>query len=214
MNLLCQTSLCRRATLTLCSPLMKFSLVSCDFQLATAPQRNLTVGFLYRAGAETTLSFRETFRVSFRTILKNSHRWIPKPQFWYPPLRFGSQQWIPKTPIFFVFWAYTADIGFFSAWAQSFSCAACDENYQELSGEPNPQYFLKSTAVQMGGVLPYRWETYCSTNGRCTVAFPFLPGLATREAQRYNWGHTAVQIGGTAVLYSRPAGVVGFLKRF
>ena len=25
---------------------------------------------------------------------------------------------------------------------------------QELSGDPNPQYFLKSTAVQMGGVLP------------------------------------------------------------
>ena len=32
---------------------------------------------------------------------------------------------------------------------------------RELSGDPNPQYFLKSTAVQMGGVLQYKWEVYC-----------------------------------------------------
>ena len=33
---------------------------------------------------------------------------------------------------------------------------------QKRSGDPNPQYFSKSTAVQMGGVLPYEWEAYCS----------------------------------------------------
>ena len=33
--------------------------------------------------------------------------------------------------------------------------------HQELSGDPNPQYSLKSTAVQMGGVLQYKWEVYC-----------------------------------------------------
>ena len=32
---------------------------------------------------------------------------------------------------------------------------------QEFSGDPNPHYFLESTAVQMGGVLPYKWEVYC-----------------------------------------------------
>ena len=32
---------------------------------------------------------------------------------------------------------------------------------QELFGDPNPKYFLKSTAVQMGGVLQYKWEVYC-----------------------------------------------------
>ena len=45
---------------------------------------------------------------------------------------------------------------------------------QELSGDPNPQYLLKSTAVQ--------WEAYCRTNGRRTavqkggalVGFPFF----------------------------------------
>ena len=31
----------------------------------------LTAGFLYRAGAETTLNFREKLRVSPRTILEN-----------------------------------------------------------------------------------------------------------------------------------------------
>ena len=41
---------------------------------------------------------------------------------------------------------------------------------QKRSGDPNPQYFSESTAVQMGGVLPaiqmggvlqYKWEAYC-----------------------------------------------------
>ena len=44
------------------------------------------------------------------------------------------------------------------------------------------KYFLKSTAVQMGGVLQYKWEVYCRTNGRCTavqmggvlLGFPFF----------------------------------------
>ena len=31
----------------------------------------ITAGFLYRAGAETPLNFRENFRVSPRTILEN-----------------------------------------------------------------------------------------------------------------------------------------------
>ena len=40
---------------------------------------------------------------------------------------------------------------------------------QKRSGDPNPQYFFKKycrtnggrTAVQMGGVLQYKWEAYC-----------------------------------------------------
>ena len=59
---------------------------------------------------------------------------------------------------------------------------------QKLSFDPNLQYFLKSTAVQVGGVLPYKWEAYCSGNGRCTVGFPFLRGLEARKVQRYKWG--------------------------
>ena len=46
-------------------------------------------------------------------------------------------------------------------------------------------------------VLPYKSEAYCSTDGRCTVGFPFLQSLEARKAQRYKWrGRTAVQIGG------------------
>ena len=54
----------------------------------------ITDGFVYRAGAQTPLNFREKFRVSPRTILKNVSD--TQPQFWYPPLRFGSQHRIPK----------------------------------------------------------------------------------------------------------------------
>ena len=59
---------------------------------------------------------------------------------------------------------------------------------QKRSGDPNPQYFSKSTAVQVGGVLPYKWEASCSTNGRRTAGFPFLRSLEARKARRYKWG--------------------------
>ena len=55
---------------------------------------------------------------------------------------------------------------------------------QALSADPNPQYFLKSTAVQMEGVLLYKWEAYCSANGRCTAGFPYLQGLQVRKVQQ------------------------------
>ena len=46
---------------------------------------------------------------------------------------------------------------------------------QKRSGDPNPQYFSKSTAVQMGSVLPYKWEAYCSTKmGGVLQGFPFF----------------------------------------
>ena len=45
---------------------------------------------------------------------------------------------------------------------------------------PTPSTFSK--------VLPYKWEVYCSTNGRCVVGFPFLQGLEARMVQRYKWG--------------------------
>ena len=36
-----------------------------------SPHSSVAAGFLYRAGAETPLNFREKFRVSARTILKH-----------------------------------------------------------------------------------------------------------------------------------------------
>ena len=38
----------------------------------------------------------------------------------------------------------------------------------EHPGDHNHQDFSKSTAIQMGGVLQYKWEAYCDTNGTST----------------------------------------------
>ena len=81
---------------------------------------------------------------------------------------------------------------------------------RELSCDPNPQYFLKNTAVQMRGVLPYKWEAYCSTNERCTVGLHSLEGLEARKAQRYNGGHTALQIGGVLQYFLETSRGCGF----
>ena len=60
----------------------------------------------------------------------------------------------------------------------------------------------------MGGVLPYKWEAYCSTNGRCTVGFPYLQGLEARKVQQCKWGaYCRTNWRCTAVLSSRPVGV-------
>ena len=48
----------------------------------------------------------------------------------------------------------------------------------------------------MGGVLPYKWEAYCSRNGRRTAGFPFLRSLKEGKYGDTNGGRTAVQIGG------------------
>ena len=95
--------------------------------------------------------------------------------------------------------------------------------FQKRPGDPNPQYFSESTAVQMGGVLPYKQEAYCSTNGRCTVGFPFLGSLEARKVRRYkrgaycrtNWRCTAVlfrQVAGVGVSETLPT-VDGVLNR-
>ena len=58
--------------------------------------------------------------------------------------------------------------------------------FQKCSGDPNPQYFSKSTAVQMGGVLPYKWEAYCSTNGRRIAGLKTLTSLKIRRFGRFS----------------------------
>ena len=62
-------------------------------------------------------------------------------------------------------------------------CLGCllpeNENFRFFSqfrghpGDHNHQDFPKSTAMQMGGVLQYKWEAYCDTNGRSTASTPF-----------------------------------------
>ena len=57
------------------------------------------------------------------------------------------------------------------------------------SGDHNHQDFPKSTAVQMGGVLQYKWEAYCNTNGGSTDSISL-------SSERRGTKSTAVQIGG------------------
>ena len=63
----------------------------------------------------------------------------------------------------------------------------------------------------MGGVLRYKWEACCGTNGRCIAAF----GLEASKAQRYKWGgRTVVQIGGVLpVLFRQVVRVEGSFNK-
>ena len=77
-------------------------------KLSCIAQCYLTAGFLHRAGAQTTQTFQ---KISEFLPERFSRRWIPKPQFWYPPPRFGFQHRIPEPLFFFVFLVHTADFG-------------------------------------------------------------------------------------------------------
>ena len=62
-------------------------------------------------------------------------------------------------------------------------------------GDHNHQDFLKSTAMQMGGVSQYKWETYCDTNGRSTdsISLSLEPrgdestAIQIRGGLQYKW---------------------------
>ena len=63
-------------------------------------------------------------------------------------------------------------------------------NIGEHPGDHNHQDFPnKSTAIQMGGVLQYKWEAYCDTNGRSTDSLSL--SLEPRGTES-----TAIQVGG------------------
>ena len=59
----------------------------------------------------------------------------------------------------------------------------------EHPGGHNHQDFPKSTAIQMQGVLQYKWEAYCDTNGRSTDSISLY-------SERKGTKSTAIQIGG------------------
>ena len=54
---------------------------------------------------------------------------------------------------------------------------------------PTTNIFSRALLVQMGGIVRYKWEAYCSRNWRCIAAFPFLQVL---EASQQG---TALQMG-------------------
>ena len=59
----------------------------------------------------------------------------------------------------------------------------------EHPGDHNHQDFPKCVAIQMGGVLRYKWEANCDTNGRSTESVSLSSELRGTES-------TAIQIGG------------------
>ena len=61
--------------------------------------------------------------------------------------------------------------------------------FGEHSGDHNHQDFPKSTAIQMGGVLRYKWEAYCVTNRRSTDSISL-------SSERRGTESAAIQIGG------------------
>ena len=79
---------------------------------------------------------------------------------------------------------------------------------QKRSGDPNPQYFLKSTAVQMGGVLPYKWEAYCRVSLSSKLKSQESTAIYKWVAYcRTNWRCTAVlfrQVVGVGVSETLP----------
>ena len=67
--------------------------------------------------------------------------------------------------------------------------ACCENKDGEHPGDHNHQDFPKTTAIQMGSVLQYKWEAYCDTNGRSTDSISLSSEGRVTES-------TAIQIGG------------------
>ena len=65
-------------------------------------------------------------------------------------------------------------------------CFATQVFVRNFPVTPTPSTFSKSTAVQMGGVLPYGRRTAIQMGG-VLLGFLFLPGLEARNVQRYKW---------------------------
>ena len=59
----------------------------------------------------------------------------------------------------------------------------------EHPGYHDYQDFPKTTAIRIGGILQYKWEAYCDTNGRSTDSVSLSSGRRGTES-------TAIEIGG------------------
>ena len=81
----------------------------------------------------------------------------------------------------------------YNSWDKGHRSLSEPELYQELSGTPNPWYFLKSiagtngrrSAVQMGGVLQYKLEVYCSVSLSPKLSSQRGTALQMRGVLRY-----------------------------
>ena len=85
---------------------------------------------------------------------------------------------------------------------RSFSCFTSGRN---VPVTPTPSIFPKVLPYKWGA---YKWEAYCSTNGRRIAGFPFLRSLEARKVRRYKWGaYCRTNWRCTAVLFRQVVGV-------
>ena len=75
--------------------------------------------------------------------------------------------------------------------------------------------FQKRTAIQMGGVLQYKWEAYCDTNGGSTDSIPFPQSIGAPQALQYKLeAYCDTDQRCIAILFLRSSGGWGFLTFF
>ena len=69
---------------------------------------------------------------------------------------------------------------------------------------PWQMVFFQQYCLQMGAVLEYKLEAYCSTNERRIAGFSFLQSLEARKVRRYRWGAYCVANGNIAEICRDP----------
>ena len=82
-------------------------------------------------------------------------------------------------------------------------------NSGEHPGDHNHQDFLKSTVIQMGGVLHYKWEAYCDTMGGSTDSTSLSLEPRGPKYCNTNGRLIAIQMGGVLRYFFREVVVVG-----
>ena len=82
----------------------------------------------------------------------------------------------------------------------------------EHPNDHNHQDFPKSTAIQVGGVLQYKWEAYCDTNGRSTDSISlFFQSVGTPKGLQYKLeAYCKTNWRCIAILFLRSSGGWGF----
>ena len=80
---------------------------------------------------------------------------------------------------------------------RSVKSANCWTNNGEDPGDHNHQDFPKSTAIEIGGVLQYKWEAHWDTNGGSADSISLSSEHRAPKVLQYtNWRRIAIQTGG------------------
>ena len=107
-----------------------------------------------------------------------SRRWIPKSQsqFWYPPLRFGSQHRIPKPLFLQVVWLYAAVFGFLLG---AFFVPKAPVTKIRVSGQESPRQTKPKKGPQrkVHEFRPFLWILVFSFGKQARFTLNFCSGM-------------------------------------